>query len=68
MIAVFTKLSLSEMLVETEAVAADAQRAFGHLNAQQLNWKPGADSWSVAQCLEHLLTANYAMFPAITDS
>lgn len=32
MITAFTKLSLSEMLVETEAIAADAQRAFGHLN------------------------------------
>jgi hypothetical protein len=68
MITVFTKLSWSEMLVETEAIAADAQRAFGHLNAQQLNWKPGADSWSVAQCLEHLLTANHAMFPAIDEA
>lgn len=58
MITDFTRLSLSELLVETEAIAAEAQRAFGHLDIQRLNWQPGADSWSVAQCLEHLLTAN----------
>ncbi|MGH9845736.1 MAG: DinB family protein [Blastocatellia bacterium] len=68
MITVFTKLSLSEMLVETEAIAADAQRAFGHLNAQQLNWKPGAAGWSVAQCLEHLMAANPPMLQAIDEA
>ncbi len=62
MITDFTKLSLSETLAETEAIAADAQRAFSRLNAEQLNWKPGAESWSVAQCLDHLLNANQEMF------
>jgi hypothetical protein len=65
---VFTELTLSEMLVEIEAIAADAQRAFGHLSAEQLNWKPGPDSWSVAQCLEHLLAANQEMFPSIDEA
>lgn len=62
MITIFTEMSLSEMRAETEAIAADAQQAFGHLNAQQLNWKPSAEAWSVAQCLDHLLTANEEMF------
>jgi hypothetical protein len=58
----FTKLSLSELRAETEAIATEAQRSFAPLNAQQLNWKPSAERWSVAQCLEHLLHANQEMF------
>jgi hypothetical protein len=38
---------------EAEIIAGDAQILFGHLNKQQLNWKPDADSWSVGQSLEH---------------
>lgn len=68
MITDFTRLSLSELLVETEAIAAEAQRAFGHLDIQRLNWQPGADSWSVAQCLEHLLTANGEMFRPLDEA
>lgn len=65
MITDFTRLSLSETLTETETIAADVQKAFGHLNTQQLNWKPGAEVWSVAQCLDHLLVANQEMFMPI---
>ncbi len=32
-----------------------AQSLAGDLNAVQLNWKPGDDKWSIAQCLEHML-------------
>ncbi|MFN7948219.1 MAG: DinB family protein [Blastocatellia bacterium] len=68
MITDFTRLSLSEMLAEIEAIAADAQRAFSHLDARQLNWQPGAEAWSVAQCLEHLLTANRRMLQPIDEA
>ncbi len=64
----FTQLPLSALLTETAAIAADAQQAFGHLNAQQLNWKPASSSWSVAQCLEHLLNANHPMLRAIDEA
>ena len=50
-------------LDEADAIAADANTLFGHLNAQQINWKPRADQWSVAQCLEHLITINREYYP-----
>ena len=53
----YVRLSLAEVLDEADAIAADANTLFGHLNAQQINWKPSTDQWSVAQCLEHLITA-----------
>lgn len=59
----YVNLSLAEVFDEAEAIAADAKTLFGHLSAQQLNWKPGASEWSVAQCLEHLIAANSAFHP-----
>ena len=54
----YQNLTLTQIYDEAEAVAGDAKVLFGHLNAEQLNWKPAADSWSVAQCLDHLITIN----------
>jgi hypothetical protein len=57
----YTTLSLADVRTGLEAIAIEADTAFGSLDARQLNWKPEAARWSVAQCLEHLLTANGQM-------
>jgi hypothetical protein len=54
---------LSALISAANAIADETLAAFGDLSAQQLNWKPDADRWSVAQCFDHLLTANGAYFP-----
>lgn len=54
-------ISLAEILNETDAVTRDVQSTFGQLSAEQLNWKPSADAWSVAQCLDHLIVINGPM-------
>jgi hypothetical protein len=59
----YQNLTLSQIFDEAEAIAGDAKTLFGRLNSQQLNWKPAADSWSVAQCLEHLITINREYYP-----
>jgi hypothetical protein len=64
----FTKLTLPALLAETEAIATEAQQAFGSLNAEQLNWKPAAASWSVAQCMEHVLANDSMMLQAIDET
>ena len=43
---------------EMQNVADDAKSTFGGLSSDQLNWKPGKKSWSVAQCLDHLIKTN----------
>src|SRR5881409_2691071 len=51
-----------------QEVCSSADRArdeFGKLSVQQLNWKPGIDRWSVAQCFDHLITTNDAYFPVL---
>ncbi|HEY8461223.1 MAG TPA: DinB family protein [Blastocatellia bacterium] len=59
----YRNLTLPQIYDEAEAVAGDAKTLFGHLNAEQLNWKPAADSWSVAQCLDHLVSTNSEYYP-----
>jgi hypothetical protein len=58
----YARLSLAEVATGLERVVRDAQQTFGAYTAQQLNWKPDAARWSVAQCFEHLLLANRQMF------
>jgi hypothetical protein len=45
-------------------MAQETQATFGGFDARQLNWRPDAARWSVAQCFEHLLTANRLIFQA----
>jgi hypothetical protein len=57
----YTTLSLAQVQAGLDAIPGDTQATFGALDARQLNWKPEATKWSVAQCLEHLLAANRLM-------
>ena len=56
---------LLNLIAEAGHIAAEAQQTFGELTAQQLNWKPNAETWSISQCFDHLITANKAYFPTI---
>ena len=60
----YTTLSLAEVKTGLDDVAQETQATFGGFDVQQLNWRPDATRWSVAQCFEHLLTANRLMFQA----
>jgi hypothetical protein len=60
----YTTLSFAQVQAGLDAVAADTQSTFGALDARQLNWRPDATRWSVAQCFEHLLAANGLMADA----
>lgn len=59
---------LSELTEMAVAVSNNVEEAFGGLSEEQLNWKPDVESWSVAQCLEHLIITNELEFPAIHDA
>jgi hypothetical protein len=48
---------------EVKEIADDAAAAFGGLGRDQLNWKPAPQSWSIAQCFDHLITVNSLYFP-----
>jgi uncharacterized damage-inducible protein DinB len=54
----YTNLTIDRIPAELERTVADVRTSFGRLDARQLNWRPGADAWSVAQCAEHLVHTN----------
>jgi hypothetical protein len=56
---------LPKLMADAQAIADDAQKTFGHVSGEQLNWKANADQWSVAQCFAHLIAINSVYFPVI---
>jgi len=60
----YATLPLADVKSGLEEISREAQATFGDLDAQQLNWRPDAARWSVAQCFDHLLTANQLMLHA----
>lgn len=53
---------LQSVVSDLNAISEDARVSFGDLTTEQLNWKPSEKSWSVAQCLDHLITINSLYF------
>jgi hypothetical protein len=58
-------IRLSELIAKAEQVRSNANAAFEALSAEQINWRPSAGQWSIAQCLEHLIRLNEPYFPQI---
>lgn len=56
---------LNALITSAKRIACDAGSTFGDLTVTQLNWKPSAERWSVAQCFDHLITSNKGYFPII---
>jgi hypothetical protein len=50
---------------ELERVSEDVKRTFGGMSPEQLNWRPAVDSWSIAQCLDHLIKSNEEFYPEL---
>ena len=53
------------VISEFESVSADVRNTFGGMSAEQLNWKPAPESWSVGQCLDHLIKSNEEFYPEL---
>lgn len=58
-------IRLIDELHAADRRASDLARA---LSTEQLNWKPAEGSWSIGQCLDHLLVANDVYLPAIAEA
>lgn len=50
-------------MAEAESIRNEAGLRFGGLSHAQLNWKPGAEGWSIGQCFDHLILTNEPYFP-----
>lgn len=49
---------IQECINRTKTNVERASKTFSHLSENQLNWKPNPDSWSVGECISHLVTTN----------
>ncbi len=56
---------LNNLISELEEISENAQKTFGNLSTEQINWRPTADGWSVGQCFEHLMKTNRLFFPEL---
>jgi hypothetical protein len=61
----YRKANLLSLITAANNVANEAKTTFGGLTPAQLNWKPSAERWSVAQCFDHLLASNKGFLPII---
>lgn len=49
---------IKDCIKSTQENIERANNSFSHLSDIQLNWKPHSDSWSVGECLSHLVNSN----------
>lgn len=56
------------LIFELEAADSRAERLARPLNRGQLNWSLTPGTWSIGQCLQHLLKGNEVVLPAISRS
>ncbi len=61
---------LKDILETLDRMTMEYQRDLSHLNVEQLNWKPNPTSWSVGQCVDHIITTNrlyFTIFKSLLD-
>ena len=51
--------------LHVDKVTSDFLRVFGSLSLTDLNWRPRADAWSIAQNIDHLIILNNSYFPLV---
>jgi hypothetical protein len=69
MVMTVTSLVAAELVALDEALAAnerDAQTLITGLTEAQGGWRPAPGAWSIAECLDHLATANRVYLEAMT--
>ena len=58
-------VDLKELLRQLDACTKEVENNFAHLNQEQLNFSPENGSWSIGQCLSHIIKTNEAYFPEV---
>lgn len=56
-----------DWLLELDKTTQGFMKEFGELTNEQLNWKPDADTWSIAQNIDHLITINSSYYPSLDE-
>lgn len=56
---------LTKVLYRLEQVGRDAHDAFFNLTSEQISWKPDAQSWSIGECLKHVIETDKLFYPQV---
>ncbi len=60
-------LLIATMIQKGRDAGNKVKTEFSGLRSEQLNWKPSPDSWSIGQCLEHLIVSDCSYFPVFEN-
>lgn len=58
---------LDDLLKDNLSINDIFQNQFFYLSTDQLNWKPGMESWSISECLEHIMLSGQFYLNEITN-
>lgn len=61
-----TSTDPSVFLIQFINTTNEVTNSFSNLTADQLNWKPSPEEWSIGQCIDHLIVVN-SFYPAILE-
>jgi hypothetical protein len=50
---------------ELDEITQAFKQDFGALSGDELNWKPNASTWSIAQIIQHLIVVNETYYPVL---
>jgi len=56
---------MKDWIKEIDQLTEDFRTTFGSLSHEQMNWKPDASIWSIAQNIDHLIVINETYFPIL---
>jgi len=58
---------IQSILQKGKDAAEKVTSNFSSISETQLNWKPSTQSWSIAECLQHLMISHLAYFPVLKE-
>jgi len=61
-------MSIDNWHSRIDQISHSFDREFASLTAKQLNWKPNAQTWSIAQNVDHLVTINESYYPVLKSA
>jgi hypothetical protein len=61
------KMIADRWSTELDAITNTFKKEFAALTPDQMNWKPNARQWSIAQSIHHLIVVNETYFPILNQ-
>jgi hypothetical protein len=58
---------MKDWLSQLDQITEQFVTTFGALTAEQLNWQPAPQTWSIAQNIHHLIVVNESYYPALAS-